>query len=132
MPVYEYRCSKCGNVFERIQKMSDAPLTVHDECGGTVEKLISRSGFHLKGSGWYATDYAKGSSGAPSGGESKSDSNSEAKSDSKAADSKPSDGKAAESKSHESKSSESKQGESKSSESKSSESKPAGTTTKSE
>ncbi len=117
MPVYEYRCSKCGNVFERIQKMSDAPLTVHDGCGGTVEKLISRSGFHLKGSGWYATDYAKGSSGAPAG-ESKSDGKSEAKS----GDSKPSEGNTAETKTSESSSSESK----------SSESKPASTTTKSE
>ena len=62
MPVYEYRCSKCGNVFERLQRFSDPELTVHDECGGPVEKLISRSGFHLKGSGWYATDYAKGGS----------------------------------------------------------------------
>jgi putative FmdB family regulatory protein len=104
MPVYEYRCSKCGNVFERIQKMSDAPLTVHDECGGTVEKLISRSGFHLKGSGWYATDYAKGSSGKPSGGESKSDGSSDAK----PTDSKPAEGKSAESTASESKSTESK------------------------
>jgi putative FmdB family regulatory protein len=117
MPVYEYRCSKCGNVFERIQKMSDAPLPVHDECGGKVEKLISRSGFHLKGSGWYATDYAKGSSGTPAG-ESKSDGNSEAKS----GDSKPAEGKPAETKTSESSSSESK----------SSESKPASTATKRE
>ena len=113
MPVYEYRCSKCGNVFERIQKMSDAPLTVHDECGGTVEKLISRSGFHLKGSGWYATDYGKGNGGragelkssekqgekseskneskSESKGESKGESKSESSSDSKpaASESKP-------------------------------------------
>jgi putative FmdB family regulatory protein len=62
MPLYEYQCEKCGNVFERIQKYSDAPLTVHEGCGGKVEKLISASGFHLKGSGWYATDYARAGS----------------------------------------------------------------------
>ena len=60
MPLYEYRCSKCGEKFEVIQKFADAPLTVHEACGGTVERLISLSGFSLKGSGWYATDYAKG------------------------------------------------------------------------
>lgn len=62
MPLYEYQCEKCGNVFERIQRYSDAPLTVHEGCGGTVQKLISASGFHLKGSGWYATDYARAGS----------------------------------------------------------------------
>jgi putative FmdB family regulatory protein len=120
MPVYEYRCSKCGNVFERLQRFSDAPLTVHDECGGALEKLISRSGFHLKGSGWYATDYAKGSSGKPAAGEAKADGNSDAKSDSKPSDSKPAEA------------TESKSGESKHADSKPGESKPASTTTKSE
>lgn len=62
MPIYEYRCEKCGKVFEALQKFSDAPLKVHQECGGPVEKLISQSAFQLKGSGWYQTDYAKSSS----------------------------------------------------------------------
>lgn len=62
MPIYEYRCEKCGKVFEALQKFSDAPLKVHQECGGPVEKLISQSAFQLKGSGWYQTDYAKHSS----------------------------------------------------------------------
>ena len=62
MPLYEYRCAACGKVFEAIQKFSDAPLEVHDGCGGKVERLISAPAFHLKGSGWYATDYAKSSS----------------------------------------------------------------------
>jgi len=117
MPVYEYRCLKCGNVFERLQRFSDPAVTVHDECGGTVEKLISRSGFHLKGSGWYATDYAKGSSLKPAS-ESKTDGNSDSKSDSKT-DSKTADSKPAES-----------TGESKSAESKSTESKSAEPTSK--
>jgi putative FmdB family regulatory protein len=75
-------------VFEVLQKFSDAPLKKHQGCGGKVEKLISASGFQLKGSGWYATDYAaKGSSGSAK--ETKAESKSEAKSDSKS-DSTPS------------------------------------------
>lgn len=62
MPLYEYRCHKCGKVFEVIQKFSDVPLAVHEECGGEVERLLSAPAFHLKGSGWYATDYPKGGS----------------------------------------------------------------------
>ncbi len=65
MPMYEYKCHKCGQVFELIQRFSDAPLTVHDACGGELEKVISAPAFHLKGSGWYATDYAKGSGQKP-------------------------------------------------------------------
>jgi putative FmdB family regulatory protein len=59
MPLYEYHCKKCGKTFEILQKMADPPLTVHKQCGGAVEKLISTSAFHFKGTGWYATDYAK-------------------------------------------------------------------------
>jgi putative FmdB family regulatory protein len=62
MPLYEYRCHKCGKVFETIQRFSDAPLVIHEECGGEVERLLSAPAFHLKGSGWYATDYGKGGS----------------------------------------------------------------------
>jgi putative FmdB family regulatory protein len=65
MPIYEYRCEKCGKVFEVLQRFSDAPLKIHEDCGGEVEKLISHSAFQLKGSGWYQTDYAKGSGVAP-------------------------------------------------------------------
>ena len=60
MPLYEYKCNSCGEVFELIQKFSDAPLTVHEKCGGAVERLISPSAFQFKGSGWYVTDYGKG------------------------------------------------------------------------
>ena len=59
MPIYEYSCDKCGNVVERIQKFSDPLLTEHEGCGGALTKLISRSAFHLKGDGWYVTDYAR-------------------------------------------------------------------------
>jgi putative FmdB family regulatory protein len=56
MPIYEYKCETCGKTLEAIQKFSDAPLT---ECGchGRLKRLISSSSFHLKGSGWYVTDY---------------------------------------------------------------------------
>ncbi len=59
MPLYEYLCHKCGKRFDVLQKFSDAPLTVHEEDGGEVERLISAPAFHFKGTGWYVTDYAK-------------------------------------------------------------------------
>jgi putative FmdB family regulatory protein len=64
MPIYEYHCDKCGD-FETMQKMSDKPLTTCPTCRRKVTKLISSTTFHLKGSGWYITDYArKGEGGA--------------------------------------------------------------------
>jgi len=59
MPIYEYRCAKCSDVFEVLQKFSDAPIDSCPRCGGHVKKLVSKSSFRLKGSGWYLTDYAK-------------------------------------------------------------------------
>ena len=58
MPIYEYRCADCGAHVEKMQKISDAPLTVCENCGGKLEKQWSRSGFQFKGEGWYVTDYA--------------------------------------------------------------------------
>ncbi len=58
MPIYEYGCTKCGKTHEIMQKFSDAPLSVCPDCGGEVKKLISNTSFVLKGTGWYATDYA--------------------------------------------------------------------------
>lgn len=58
MPIYEYECLKCGKTTEAIQKFSDDPLTECAHCRGEVRKLVSMSTFHLKGSGWYTTDYA--------------------------------------------------------------------------
>ena len=66
MPLYEYRCSQCDRVFEVIQKFSDEPLTVHEGCGGSVERLISAPGLQFKGSGWYITDYDRKNSPSPS------------------------------------------------------------------
>lgn len=64
MPVYEYQCTKCGEVEEAFQKISDAPLSTCSHCEGKLKKLISQSTFHLKGSGWYVTDYGGSKSGA--------------------------------------------------------------------
>jgi putative FmdB family regulatory protein len=58
MPIYEYECTKCGKMSEAIQRFSDPPLTKCSHCSGELHKLISMSTFHLKGSGWYVTDYA--------------------------------------------------------------------------
>jgi putative FmdB family regulatory protein len=58
MPIYEYECTKCGKTTEAIQRFSDPPLTSCSDCSGELHKLISMSTFHLKGSGWYVTDYA--------------------------------------------------------------------------
>jgi putative FmdB family regulatory protein len=60
MPLYEYRCSKCDKKIEVIRKFSDPPLTEHEDCGGTLEQLLSAPAFQLKGTGWYVTDYGKG------------------------------------------------------------------------
>jgi putative FmdB family regulatory protein len=64
MPLYEYQCNACGVVFEKMQKFSDEPVTVHEDCGGAVRRLLSAPAFQFKGTGWYITDYARGKSGA--------------------------------------------------------------------
>ena len=115
MPLYEYKCHSCGKTFEVIEKFSDEPLKTHAGCGGAVERLISAPAFHLKGTGWYATDYAKSNGGKPaeskpgegksdssarndagsseskseSGSESKSENKSDSKTESKKTESKP-------------------------------------------
>ena len=68
MPIYEYQCKKCGHQTELWQKFSDPPLARCDQCNGKMKKLISQSTFHLKGSGWYVTDYAtkRNANNAPS------------------------------------------------------------------
>jgi len=69
MPLYEYQCDACGQRFELIQKYSDGPPEACAKCGkGPVQRLQSSPAFHLKGSGWYITDYAR--KGTSSEGES--------------------------------------------------------------
>ena len=97
MPIYEYQCTKCGEVFEAFQKITDEPLSHCKFCNSKVEKLISHSSFQLKGSGWYLTDYARRSSSSamdkPKSGESSdkaetTKSSSESKSTEKSSESK--------------------------------------------
>lgn len=59
MPIYEYRCKKCGKQIEVLVRSSDKLPTRCRECGGRLEKLISSSAIQFKGEGWYVTDYAR-------------------------------------------------------------------------
>ncbi len=65
MPIYEYRCQKCGQ-FEIMQKITEPALKKCPTCRSKVTKLISNTSFQLKGSGWYATDYARSGNGEKS------------------------------------------------------------------
>ena len=58
MPIYEYKCRKCGKQFEAFQGITEPELKSCKYCKGKVHKLVSLSSFSLKGSGWYTTDYA--------------------------------------------------------------------------
>jgi putative FmdB family regulatory protein len=72
MPIYEYKCERCNEVFEVRQKFADEPVTVHENCGGAVRRLMSAPALQFKGTGWYITDYGRAGSGK--GGEAKSES----------------------------------------------------------
>ena len=62
MPIYEYQCQSCGHQLEKLQRMNDDPLTDCPDCGEeALNRLVSAAGFRLKGSGWYETDFKKGS-----------------------------------------------------------------------
>ena len=78
MPIYEYECPNCG-VFELMRRITGGPIKHCPECKAKVERIVSRTSFVLKGSGWYATDYARSpapsTSGPTSGAEAASSSN---------------------------------------------------------
>jgi putative FmdB family regulatory protein len=100
MPLYEYKCHSCGKTFEALQKFSDEPIKIHEDCGGEVERLISRSAFQLKGTGWYVTDYAKSNAGNGAKDESKpAGDKSGASKESGGTETKPAETKASEAKS---------------------------------
>ena len=82
MPLYEYRCHKCGKNFELRQKFAEAPLTVHEGCGGGVERIIFPSALQFKGTGFYITDYGRGGKSRSTNG-SNANAKSESKSESK-------------------------------------------------
>jgi len=80
MPIYEYKCKKCGKEFEVFQGVADPAVRTCKFCRGSVHKLMSLSSFQLKGSGWYVTDY--GGKKAPTGERKKDEKPEKAKSDS--------------------------------------------------
>jgi putative FmdB family regulatory protein len=116
LPLYEYKCEKCGHQFEKIEGHNASTTKKCPKCGAKAQRMLSAAAIQFKGSGWYVTDYAK-KSGSPASGEKSGENKS---SDSKSGDSKSGDSKGGESRSSESSSSESKSSESKSSSSKSS------------
>src|ERR1035437_4678088 len=87
MPLYDYRCRQCGETFEVRQHFADAVLTVHEGCGGELERLISLPALQFKGTGWYVTDYGRNgrtpAAGSNGKSETKSDSHGESKSEGK-------------------------------------------------
>ena len=74
MPLYEYQCDQCGDLFEVRQKFSDEPLSTHEKCGGPAHRLISVPALQFKGTGFYITDYARGGNSAGGAGNSKKES----------------------------------------------------------
>jgi putative FmdB family regulatory protein len=59
VPLYEYKCLKCGRLTEKIEGVSGPHLKKCPHCGGKVEAVITAPSIQFKGSGWYVTDYAK-------------------------------------------------------------------------
>jgi len=57
LPIYEYKCTKCGYSFDIIQKITDESLKICEKCSGELIKVISPAGFVLKGSGFYVNDH---------------------------------------------------------------------------
>jgi len=94
VPTYQYVCTECGGQLEAVQKFTDEPLTVHEDCGGRLRKVFSPVGIVFKGSGFYRTDSrgsgssggsASSSSSSKEGGSKESGSSSSADSSSSAA-----------------------------------------------
>jgi putative FmdB family regulatory protein len=99
VPIYEYQCDECGALYEVFQKMSDDPLTECEKCGGPLRKVLHPVAIHFKGSGFYTTDYGKGSGrraggreGGPGETSSPGESSSGGDGESAAGDKKPSSG----------------------------------------
>jgi len=59
MPIYEFKCEKCGAIFEVLQKVNDPVQKKCIRCGGPAKKALSPPALQFKGSGWYVTDYAQ-------------------------------------------------------------------------
>jgi len=86
LPLYEYKCVKCGHRFEKIESTSASTTKKCPKCGAKAERMLAAPAIQFKGSGWYVTDYAGKSSGASasdSSGESSKATGSEKSGDSK-------------------------------------------------
>ena len=80
MPIYEYKCTKCGKEFEVLQRSFDVDEAPCEHCGAPGKRFMSNTSFVLKGSGWYVTDYkANGGCSASGGGSANGASKSEDK-----------------------------------------------------
>jgi putative FmdB family regulatory protein len=99
VPLYEYKCVKCGHRFEKIELVTASEVKKCPKCGARAERQIAAPAIQFKGSGWYVTDYAgKGSSATPKessgdGGSAKSGEKAEKSGESKASESKSSESK---------------------------------------
>lgn len=90
MPLYEYKCAKCGHKFEKIENFSASEVKKCPKCGGKAERQLAPSAIQFKGSGWYVTDYAgKGSAAKSAEGSGDGASKPAEKSGEKAGESKP-------------------------------------------
>jgi putative FmdB family regulatory protein len=82
MPIYAYRCERCGHAKDVIQKFSDAPLAICPECGADAfRKQLTAPAFQLKGSGWYVTDFRDGGKKAAKPDAAKAEAKADAKTD---------------------------------------------------
>jgi len=97
MPLYEYVCQSCGKKTEVIQRVGERPLKICPHCAGKLKKAFSAPAIQFKGSGFYVTDYARGTNAGKSGESPKTGSDSKS-SEAKASDSKTSDSKPSETK----------------------------------
>ena len=90
MPFYEYKCDSCGHQFEKLQRISEEPLKVCEECGEAVRRIIFPSAIVYKGSGFYSTEYGRSKFNHPSAPkkETSSSSDTKSKSDSSSAEKK--------------------------------------------
>ena len=82
MPIYEYRCHDCNEIFEYMQSISEPHKTICEKCRGTLERIISQSAFHLKGGGWYKDLYSSAKSSESGSNDAASSASSAKKSDS--------------------------------------------------
>ena len=93
MPIYPYKCESCNYEFDRLQKISDAPLKICPECGAeSLRKKLTAAAFHLKGTGWYETDF-KDKKDAKKGEKDADGKDAKKSTDDKKADAKPSEAK---------------------------------------